>query len=209
MSNEFADISWVGLAWSAGLVAIAMAVSRLQRLKLETRLLIGSVRTVIQLIAIGYVLGWIIQSSDNHPWLVILAALFQLAMAALSANSLLQPRLKGGLLIAILSIVPAYLLIIAILLCVIIQPVPYWNARIVLPLGGMLLGNTITGVALALNRYRSDLIANRDLILARLALGVDRHAGRAQQLNAARRPRQPYCPPSPRCIPSVSWPCPA
>ncbi|MBN2082564.1 iron export ABC transporter permease subunit FetB [bacterium] len=184
MQASFTDITWVGLAWSLLLIAVVMIVSRWQGLGLEQKLLIGCIRTVVQLLAIGFILGWIIQSSDWR--LVLLASLFQLLAATWIVGTLVAPRLPGVRLIALTALAPAYLFVLAMLLFVVIRPDPWWDARLVLPLGGMLLGNSVTGIALALNRYRSDLRLNRELVLARLALGATwRQAVEEERNNAA------------------------
>ena len=78
---------------------------------------------------------------------------------------------------------------ISVLLALVVQPQPWYNPRVVLTLGGMLLGNAMTGVALVLNRYRSDVQAHRDVVLARVALGAswrEAVARRAPQRGARR-----------------------
>jgi len=173
VQSGFTDITWTGLAWTALLVFIALALSWWQRLALEKQLLIGCLRTIVQLILIGYVLAWIIGSAD---WRLVLAAsVLQLAAAAWTVGSLMQRPLPGARLIALVSLLPAYLLVLAVLLFLVIAHHPWWDPRLVLPIGGMLLGNSLTGVALALNRFRADLRSQRELVLARLALGTTWH----------------------------------
>lgn len=167
---NFADITWAGLAWSLLLIVIILVLSRWQGLGLERKVLIGCVRTVVQLIAIGFILAWIIQSADWR--LVLLASTAQLLAATWIVGTLVTPRLRGSRAIALVALTPAYVSILALLLAAIIQPQPWWDPRIVLPLGGMLLGNAVTGIALAMNRYRADVTAKQDLVLSRLALGI-------------------------------------
>jgi len=170
MHTEVAQIGMVGLAWTTLLVAIALVMTRWQKLGLEQKLLIGCVRTVIQLILIGYVLGWIIDG--QNMWVVMCAMAFQLGMATWTAGGLQQPPLRGARLTAFIALAPAYLLVISVLLLLVVRPDPWWNPRVVLTLGGMILGNAMTGVALALNRYRAELHAHRELVTARVALGA-------------------------------------
>jgi len=171
MESTFQEISWTGLLWSAGLVALVVLISMLLHLNLERRLLIGCVRTVVQLLAMGYVLGWIITSSAASPLIVVCAAVFQLAMACWTIKGLLNYRIRNWWWIGLAGVLPAYLVVMSVLLLAVINPKPLWDARVVLTLGGMLLGNTITGIALAVNRFQSDLQANREIVLAKLALG--------------------------------------
>lgn len=183
MSQAAADISWIGLAWTALLILATLLVSRWQKLGLEQRLLVGCIRTTVQLILIGYVLQWIIHGQD---WRVVLLTIaVQLALAAWTVGSLQHPPLPGARLIALISIGPAYLLVILVLLALVVIPEPWYNPRVLLTLGGMLLGNSMTGVALVLNRYRSDVQAQRDVVLARVALGASWREAVADQRRAA------------------------
>lgn len=167
---NFTDITWAGLAWSLLLIAAVLGLSRWQGLGMERKVLLGCIRTIVQLIAIGFVLGWIIQSAD---WRLVLAAsLLQLLAATWITGTLVSPPSRGSRQLALIALAPAYMAILTLLLAAIIRPQPWWDARIVLPLGGMLLGNAVTGIALAINRYNADLAAQQDLVLARLALGA-------------------------------------
>lgn len=164
------EISWLGLGFAVLLVLTTLAISRWQGLGLEAKLVSGAVRTVVQLIAIGYILGWVFEI--NNPWVVAGVCLMQLSFAVWTAGGMQEPALPGSRLIALWSLLPAYVLVVGLLVLVVIAPKPFWEPRILLPLGGMLLGNSLTGVVLALNRYRSGLRDNRETILGRLSLGA-------------------------------------
>lgn len=184
------DISWWGLGLAFLLVAIAMAVSYWQGLGLGRNLLIGSLRTTVQLLIMGFVIGWIIKA-DNF-WLVAAAMAFQLAIAAWTAAGLQHPPLPGSRLIALAALAPTYIAVSFVLYFVVIQQQPWWDPRIVLPLGGMLLGNSLTGTALALNRYRGGVRDNRELIMVRLSLGATwRQAVDEERREAARAALMP------------------
>lgn len=164
------EISWLGLGYGALLVLATLAISRWQGLGLEAKLISGSIRTVVQLVAIGYVLGWVF--AVNNPWVVAGLCLLQLSFAVWTVGGMLQPALQASRSIALCSLLPAYVLVLGLLVFVVITPEPFWEPRILLPLGGMLLGNSLTGVVLALNRYRSGLRDQRETILGRLSLGA-------------------------------------
>jgi putative ABC transport system permease protein len=177
------EIGWEGLAWSLLLVAVTAAISWWQKLGLERNLCIGCLRTVLQLLLIGYILGWVIDA--GNPYLVLAAITVQLAVTVWTAGSLVKPRLPGLSRVAFLALLPTYLVIMAVLILLIIQPPDWWNPRLVLTLGGMLLGNSLTGVVLAINRYRERLADQRDLVLARLSLGLAWRAAVVEQRRSA------------------------
>jgi putative ABC transport system permease protein len=55
-----------------------------------------------------------------------------------------------------------------------IQPTPWWSPQFALPLFGMILGNTMTGVSLGLDTLHTALYRERAAIEARLLLGSAR-----------------------------------
>lgn len=164
------DISWVGLGASCLLVLVAIGVSAVQGLKLERRLVVASIRTILQLLLIGFVIGFIIE--EHNPWMVIAAISIQLAIASWTSASLLERPLPGARLTALYALVPTYVIIVFVLMLLVIRHHPWWEPRILLPLGGMVLGNSLTGTVLAINRYRAALKGAREVVMARLALGV-------------------------------------
>ena len=105
MTDQTTDITWIGLAWTLLLVAVALAISYWQRLGLEQRLIVGCLRAALQLIIIGYVLGWII--NGQQLWVVLLAIALQMALAAWTVGSLQSPPLRGSRQIALVSLLPA------------------------------------------------------------------------------------------------------
>ena len=60
---------------------------------------------------------------------------------------------------------------LAYVIGVVIEPRPWWEPQYLIPIAGMILGNSMTSAALAGDRLQSDLFARRDEVEARLALG--------------------------------------
>jgi putative ABC transport system permease protein len=56
-----------------------------------------------------------------------------------------------------------------------LNPEPWYHPRYALPLLGMILGNTMTGISLGLHTLTSGLVRERAAVEARLALGATRH----------------------------------
>ena len=68
--NDFISLDTVDLVLCLGLIAIAIVLSLWRRLALEKQLAYSAGRSLIQLIAIGYILD-IVFAIDN--WLMVLA----------------------------------------------------------------------------------------------------------------------------------------
>lgn len=73
--------------------------------------------------------------------------------------------------IGISSMFVSSLLLAVLALMIILRPEPWYAPQYSIPLLGMLLGNTMSGIALAQDRFVQSVIQNRGLIEGRLLLG--------------------------------------
>lgn len=176
------DVNALGLATSLILVGVALAVSLTQQLRLEKDLIWATVRAFVQLIVMGFVLAWLLEPGRSlvYSWLwvagmVVFAAwtvrnrapqvpgLFQMALLALTASSVATMGVVFGL-----GVFPL-------------------EARAIVPLAGMMIGNSLSGTVLAARRVTDELTEKRPEIEARLALGQSSsEAGRPYVRSAMR-----------------------
>lgn len=176
------DIGWSGLATSLVLVVVAIGLSFWRRLDLERSIAWASLRAVVQLVAIGGVLQILFESNQSLGWswlwvivMVLFAAetvrrrarevpdLFPLALAAFAAAGAVSLGVLFGLGVFDL------------------------NARTLIPLAGMMIGNSMTATILLARRLFEELRDKRAEVEARLALGqVSSEAARPYVRHALR-----------------------
>ncbi len=161
------------LTLAASLLLLLSLVSFSLSLGLERRLLLSGVRTVIQLLLIGQVLRILFANGKNNPWWIICMALVMLGVAVREVRARQKRRLRGvsGLGISSFSIFISSFSVTFLALTVIVQVHPWWTPQYAIPLLGMVLGNTMTGVALASDRLTSQLYDQRGMVEQRLLLG--------------------------------------
>lgn len=174
MSDAYIPLDHLDLALAAGFLLLNGLFSLLLGLGLERRLLIAGLRMSVQLILVGLVLKALFDLAQ--PWLVLLVALVMVAVAGREIWARQQRRLGGpwGYGIGTGAALLAGGLITLIGLGVHIQPEPWWSPRYALPLLGMILGNLMTGVALAVDSLHDLLHRERSAVEARLLLGYTR-----------------------------------
>ena len=80
--KQLIDISYFDLFLATGLVVVVIGLSRWQDLGIHRSVIIGTIRCIIQLIAIGYILGWIF---DLNRWPLVAA--YALAMVLVAAHT--------------------------------------------------------------------------------------------------------------------------
>jgi putative ABC transport system permease protein len=160
------EISLGEVAATLALVAIAAAVSFWRRAELERDLGIAVLRSFLQLTAIGYVIQAIFDS--DSLWLVaaLLAAMVAFGSATARGRAKAVPEALGPIALA-LSVAAAVTLGLVLALGV-FEPEP----RYLVPVGGMVIGNSMTAAAVALNRLGDEVRDQSGRIEATLALGA-------------------------------------
>jgi putative ABC transport system permease protein len=160
------DISLMELVATLALVAIAAAVSFWRRAELERDLGIAVVRSFLQLTAIGFVIQAIFDS--DSLWLVaaLLAAMVAFGSATARGRAKGVPGALGPIALA-LTVAAAVTLGLVLALGV-FEAEP----RYLVPVGGMVIGNSMTAAAVALNRLADEVREQARRIEATLALGA-------------------------------------
>ncbi len=160
-------VSWVGLVASLALVGIAVAISLWQHLDLERSLVWASARAIVQLLAVGAVLGVVL--SPHVPLAV--SWLWVVFMIGFAADTIRRraPEVPGALRLSLMSLAVATSVSLTVLFGFGIFPL---NARTLIPLAGMVIGNSLTGTVVAARRVVGELTDKRAEVEARLALGL-------------------------------------
>jgi putative ABC transport system permease protein len=160
------DVSLGQVAAALALVAIAIAVSFWRRAGLEGDIGIAVARSFIQLTAIGFVITFIFDQ-DEIVFVVALIAVM-VGFGALTARHRAR-RVPGAFwpLVVALGVAATATLGLVVALGV-FDPEP----RFLVPVGGMVVGNSMTASAVALNRLGDDVHDSARRIEATLALGA-------------------------------------
>jgi putative ABC transport system permease protein len=185
MTNAYIPIDNGQLGLAALLILINLGLSMGLQLQLEKQLWIASVRMTVQLLLIGYLLKWIF--TLQSPWLVLTVTVIMALMAGQSAIARTKRRYRGMFWNSFVSIFASSALILGITTVGIIRVDPWYNPQYLIPIAGMVLGNSLTGASLGLERLTEDLTVRRDQIEALLALGATRWEAAHQSIQEALR----------------------
>lgn len=169
---NYLEIPLFRLLGSVGLIALAMALSQVQRLGLVWDLGVGAVRAAVQLIAIGYALVLLFQG--DHALVVAAALLLMLVVAALTASRRVAKgaRTRDLFPAALVSIGIAGLLAVAPVLLWIVRVRPVLDARYAIPISGMMLASAMNVVAQVFERMLTGAKQQTALLEQALALGA-------------------------------------
>jgi UDP-glucose/iron transport system permease protein len=173
-------VSFADVARALSLGAVSVVVSRVRRVGLEGDLVVATVRSFVQLLAIGYVLDYVF-GGHGALTLVVLAVMVTTATLTSGRRARLVP---GGYGIAALAISVAAAATLGVLVALGIVPT---GARAVIPLGSMIIASAMNTTSLVMVRLRDDLASHRGEVEARLSLGQTGHEAAAPWHRAAMR----------------------
>lgn len=165
------SLSSLDLALASSLMVILAGLSMYLRLGLEKRIVIVSFRMTAQLLFIGLILKFLFERTS-----LVLVGLMSLIMLFAAGREVLarqKRKLKGitGYIISIGSMLISSFTVALVTLLIIIRVEPWYTPQYAIPLLGMLLGNTMTGISLALDRMTDQLHVRRAEVEQRLSLG--------------------------------------
>ena len=160
------DVSLANVLATLALVAVAVGVSIWQRAELEADIGVSIVRSFVQLTAEGYVIK-LIFDQDNLLFVIALLAAMVIFGALTARRRARQVPSAFWPLLGALAVAGSSTLLLVVALGVFKA-----EARYLVPVGGMVVGNSMTAAAVALNRLGDEVRASSAQIEATLALGA-------------------------------------
>lgn len=167
VASTYGYVGWLGLVASLALVGIAVVISLWQRLDLERSLVWASVRAIVQLLSVGAVLAFVL--SPRVPLIVSWVWVAFMVVFASETVRRRAPEVPGARRLALAAMTMACAVSLLVLFGLGIFPL---NARTLIPLAGMVVGNSLTGTVVAARRVVGELSDKRSEVEARLALGL-------------------------------------
>jgi len=166
------DIALPQMALLYGLCLLPGLLLWLMGLRLSRDIGIGILRMSIQLALVGFYLKILFDLND--PWLNGLWILMMLLVADVSILRRAGLKVRDFALATFSAIASSILFSTAFLVVLVIQPTHFYDARYIVPLAGMILGNCLQGNVIALERFYSSLRKNENEYTTFLMLGATR-----------------------------------
>jgi putative ABC transport system permease protein len=160
------DIGWTGLALSLLLVAAAVLLSLWRHLGLERGIIWAATRALAQLLAVGLLLQVLLEPDVSVWWgWIWVVAMVVVAAVTVSRRA---PAVPGILWLAIAAFVGSAVLTLGVLFGLGVFEL---DNRTLIPLAGLMIGNSLAATVLVSRRLVTELDEKRDEVEARLALG--------------------------------------
>lgn len=183
MSPDFVDIGAIELFASSLLMIIAGLVSYKLELGQTRRILVSTLRCFIQLLAVGFLLKYLFEYQTW--WLMLLVLAVMLVAATQIATSRIKNAVPGLVLPVFLSIFVSSMAIGLLIVEGVVKADPWYNAQQLVPIIGMIIGNTMSATAVAIDRLFADMDSRENEIFSLVALGATAREAAYPSLKAA------------------------
>jgi putative ABC transport system permease protein len=158
VNTAVANISAIGLA--LGFIPVAIVVVVLYRWSLNGRDAVFAIgRMLIQLILVGYALGYIFET--DSAWIVSLILVFMLTIASWIAMRPVGNRDARLYLRVAIAIAIGTLPILMLITQAVIDIEPWYQPRYLIPLGGMIFASAMNAVSLSAERFEAETEAGK------------------------------------------------
>jgi putative ABC transport system permease protein len=164
------SLSIYDLAFASALIFLLAGLSILLQLGLAKSVLIAAIRTALQLTLVGFVLETVFGAA---PYWMLVMAFVMLSLAGWEVMRRQQRKFRGywGYGIGTISMMVSSFSLSIFALVAVIRADPWYTPQYAIPLLGMLLGNTMNGISLGLERLTGSAWDQRAVIETQLALG--------------------------------------
>ncbi|KAI8979312.1 hypothetical protein BDF20DRAFT_868844 [Mycotypha africana] len=179
-------LSWVNVAVASSFILVNCLISFALGLQLEKTLVIAAIRCLVQLTLMGFILEDVFNT--RHPALVLLMTFVLIILGAYETVYNKSKQTYKGMFISVLISSGVATTVIGIIgTRYAMKQVPFWIPEIFIPTMGMLLGNAMSGMAVALSSCLSSVSNRKEQIETYLAFGASRwEAGQSIAIEAVR-----------------------
>ncbi len=150
MNNGVIELSYFQVFLGYAFVIFILFILNRRNISREKELIIATFRMTIQLLLVGYILTMVFDNA--HPLLTVLIIVIMIGFAVYTVfnkfKGQLSPSLKRVIMVALPS---GGLIALLYFMFVVIQVRPYYNPQYFIPITGMIIGNSMTGISLGIH----------------------------------------------------------
>lgn len=169
MDEPLLHLSWWHIPGMLAPLAVVLIVNKVYQLAVGKSIAIATLRSTLQLAGVGLIIGWVF---EQRTWYTILGLLSIMTLIA-SSTAVSRTKLKLPGHRKTMALILGGTTAIALSYFTIgVIGLRQWDPRYLIPIGGMLLGNTMTACTLAADRLHTGIKDKRADIITMLAMGA-------------------------------------
>ncbi|AHM56112.1 hypothetical protein EAL2_c08120 [Peptoclostridium acidaminophilum DSM 3953] len=182
MTGGAVNLSFFQVLAAYVFVAFVLFVVKVRGIKREREIMISSIRMTLQLILTGYVLLYIFKRPDPlmTVGIIVLMEIFAVHTVFKKFKGRISDSLKK---VIAISLIAGTLLCLLYFLFVVVRISPWYNPQYFIPIAGMFIGNSMTGISLGVNSLTEGMTAKRYIVEEALILGATPEAAARDIVN--------------------------
>ncbi|NDI35289.1 ABC transporter permease [Chengkuizengella sediminis] len=165
------DISLLQLLISYVFILLLLAIVKWLGIRREKEILIASIRMSVQLTFVGFLLTYVFE--NPNPFITLLIILIMQSFAIYNVfkrtKTVIHVELKK---IIAISLFLGTTLSMIYFDFIVIQFTPWYDPRYFIPIAGMIIGNSMTGITLGISTLMDGMHSKRQFIESSLMLGA-------------------------------------
>lgn len=166
------QITWGQMALAFVFVIVAILICWRRQIKRQKEIFIASIRMTIQLTIAGFILTWIL--NKPKPWITFLVLAIMEIFAVYNVFKRVKVDLPKPVKKAVaISLVTGSMVCLLYFILVVVRPSPWFSPQYFIPLGGMIIGNSMTAVTLSATPLVDDIQNEKVYIEGALSLGAE------------------------------------
>lgn len=184
MGSDAMDFTIWQVGFAYVFLLIVLAIVHIKKIPRRKLILISTIRMTLQLILVGYVLIYVL---DNpNPFITVGIIFVMLSFAVFNVYQRTKPAMKIDLkkMIALAMLIGISINLIYFMF-VILQLDPWYDPQFFIPVSGMIIGKTMTGVSLGVNNLLTSMKDKKDKVEGALMLGASPKAASKSIVNEA------------------------
>ncbi|MGM0568108.1 MAG: ABC transporter permease [Elusimicrobiota bacterium] len=182
--NRIIELSLTRLIVAYIFIAMVIAFISARRMRREKEVVLATLRMTLQLVAVGYVLVYIFENAN--PFFTVGAILLMEVFAVHNIFRRVKIPLSYQLKkIIALSMGAGNLVTIVFFLFAVIGLSPWYDPRYFIPIAGMIIGNSMTGISLGVFKMVDGFKSRRSFIEAALMLGASPGVAAREVVNSS------------------------
>lgn len=152
-------------------IIVLFIIVRIKKIPREKLVILSAVRMTLQLIIVGYVLVYVLDNPS--PWITLLVILVMLTFATFNVYQRTKPVIAFSFkkLIA-LAMFTGIIVNLTYFMFVVLQLDPWYDPQYFIPMGGMIIGKTMTGVSLGVNHLLTGMKDRQEKVEGAIMLGA-------------------------------------
>ncbi len=169
--NSIIDLGVWQVAVAYIFVLIVLAIVKARKIGKEKEIILSSIRMTLQLILAGYLLMLVIE--NPNPWITLGVIALMEVFAIMTIINKFKKKLSGSMKKVIaLSMSAGTIAPLLFFLFVVVQIEPWYAPQYFIPIAGMLVGNSMTGISLGVKTLIEGMTTQKALVEEALILGA-------------------------------------